>query len=47
MLVFWKNFEDLIFGINIFNVTKIRKYNEHFPERIASKILAQNLLVVV
>ncbi len=45
MLVFWKNFEDLIFRIDVFNVTKIGKYNEHFPERIASKILAQNLLV--
>ena len=46
MLVFWKNFEDLISGIDVFNVLKFGKYNEHFPERIASKILAQNLLVV-
>ena len=47
MLVFWKNFEDLISGMDVFNVTKFGKYNEHFTERIASKILAQNLLVVV
>ena len=46
MLVFWKNFEDLISGIDVFNVTKFGKYNEHFLERIASKTLVQNLLIV-
>ena len=46
MLVFWKKFEDLISGIDVFNVTKFGKYNKHFPERIAPKMLAQNLLVV-